>query len=79
MAINDTMGSNGLVPSLLVFRKVPSFPSPSRAQKRKEERFSVSQRERAEMATIVAEKRIKTALRIKFPTATRYVIRLGEK
>jgi len=77
--INDTMGPNGLVPSLLVFGVLPSFPSPSRNTPDQQERFEALRNARAEMESIVAEQRIRKALKSKLPPATKYLIKPGDQ
>ena len=73
--INDTIDQNGLVPSLLVFGVLPSFPSPSRNNPDQQERFEALKSARAEMESIVAEQRIRKALKSKIPPATKYLIK----
>lgn len=77
--INDTMGPNGLVPSLLVFGVLPSFPSPTRNSPDQVERFEALKKAKAEMESIVAEQRIKKALKSKLPPATKYLIKPGDQ
>ena len=72
------MGPNGLVPSLLVFGALPSFPAPATNHPNQEERFQALRLARQEMETIVAQTRIKTALRSKLPPATKYLIKPGD-
>ena len=77
-AINDTIGPNGLVPSLLVFGVLPSLPSPNSRSSEQQERFQALRAAKAEMETIIAESRIRRALHSKLPPATRYLIKPGD-
>lgn len=77
-AINDTAGSNGLVPSMLVFGTVPSFPASPRHNPKQRERFAALKAARDEMSQIVCEKRLNDALRRKLPDSTSYLIRPGD-
>ena len=63
-AINDTMGPNGLVPSLLVFGVLPSFPGPTSNNIPQKERMEALRKAKAEMEAIVAEQRIKNCPKI---------------
>lgn len=77
-AINDTMGPNGLIPSLLVFGTLPRFPGIEASHPNQRERFQALKTARAEMEAIVAETRIQKALRSKLPPATKYLILPGD-
>lgn len=59
IAINDIMGPEGLVPSLLVFGVFSSLPAGTSSNKTQVERLKAVQLARAEMEYIVAENRIK--------------------
>lgn len=77
--INDTMGTKGLVLSLLVFGKIPSFSAHSLLQTTQTERFSTPEVARAEMETIVAlNLDLKKALKSELPPA-KYLIRPGDQ
>ena len=78
-AINDTMGPNGLVPSLLVFGVLPAFPCPNTKMPNQVERFAALRTAKAEMEKIVAETRIKRALKSKLPPATKFLIKPGDE
>lgn len=73
------MVPNGLVPSLLVFGCLPSFPVPSNSNLRQQDRFVALKLGASEMETIVSENRIKTALRSKLPPSTHYLIKPGDQ
>lgn len=72
------MVSNGLLPSLLVFRRKPHYPVPSRSQTTQGEIFSSLRQARALMETKVAENRVNSLSGQPF-NATRYPIRPGHK
>lgn len=81
-ALNDTAGTNGLVPSLLVLSTIllyrcswsgnsaSVFPSEGSTQ-----RFNAMTAARKEAATIIAEKRIRLALKSNVPPSARYTLR----
>ena len=66
-AINDTMGPEGLVPSLLDFGCVPRLPSGSSELPGQKERMNALQTARREMETITAELRVSKALKSRAP------------
>ncbi len=78
-AMNDTMGPNGLVPSLLVFGMVPRFPAVNSKLPHQVVRMRSLEIARTEMATIVAELRIIEALRSLVSPAARYILAPGAK
>ena len=63
--IDDTANINGLVPPLLVFGAVPSFPLSNRMLPNQKARLQAMVDARLEMGRIVTEQRITTALRSK--------------
>ena len=67
--INDTANINGLVPSLLVFGVVPSFPLTNRSLPNQRARLQAIVEARLEMGRIISEQRITRALRSKLPPA----------
>ena len=67
--INDTANLNGLVPSLLVFGVVPSFPLSNKPLPNQRARLQAIVDARLEMGSIVSEQRITRALRSKLPPA----------
>ena len=69
-AMNDTMGENGLVPSLLVFGIIPRFPVISSQLPAQSERMEVLTMAQREMNTIIAQRRIITALTKNIPSAS---------
>ena len=78
-AINDTMGPEGLVPSLLVFGCIPRFPAVSSKVPEQKERMNALISARQEMATITAELRVTKALRSKVPRNADLVIFPGQR
>lgn len=58
-ALNDTMGPNGLVPSLLVFGVLPTWPAPLKHNPRQTDRFKAMNTARREMESFVAQQRIR--------------------
>jgi hypothetical protein len=68
-AMNDTMGPNGLVPSLLVFGMVPRFPIIDANVSDKEQRRLSMKVSREEYQNLVAEMRVKAALLHNLPAA----------
>lgn len=78
-AINDTMGVDGLVPSLLVFGFIPRFPIISTKLLNQTERMKALATAKAEYEAIVAKQRITTVLQHAKPTATDRVYDLGDE
>jgi hypothetical protein len=60
--MNDTMGPNGLVPSLLVFEMVPRFPIIDANVPDQERRVLAMKVSREEYQNVVAEMRMKASL-----------------
>lgn len=77
-ALNDTAGLKGLVPSLLVFGKIPYLENTNANLPDQEERFRAMHLARAEAAKITAEQRIKLALRTNVPPSAKYELRSGQ-
>jgi hypothetical protein len=67
--VNDTQGEDGLFPSLLVFGIIPRFPIISTNLPDQKERMRILQVAQAETNTIVAERRLVTALRAQIPAS----------
>ena len=78
-AVNDTIGINGLVPSLLVFGIIPRFPIIASELPKQEERMKVLAEARAEYEAIVAELRITAAMKHAVPEAASRVYAEGDK
>lgn len=78
-AMNDSMGPEGLVPSLLVFGTIPTFPITESNRPEQAERLAAMAKARDEMAKISAELRIQTALRSRLPPSTRYHLSPGDQ
>ena len=76
--INDTANIDGLVPSLLVFGVVPSFPLSNRILPNQKARLQAMVDARLEMGRIVTEQRISRALRSKLPPAVLHNIKAGD-
>lgn len=78
-AMNDTLGPEGLVPTLLVFGCLPIFPTVNTNLPGQRERRKALQQARKEMATITAEIRIKRALLSRVPRNTDLNLNLGDQ
>lgn len=77
-ALNDTAGHNGLVPSLLVFRSIPSMGNTEADLPDQNDRFRAMLDARMEASTITAEKRIRIALKSNAPPSAKYTLRTGQ-
>jgi hypothetical protein len=77
--LNDTMGENGLVPTLLVFGIIPRFPILSTDLPEQKERMRVITAAQAEYNTIVAERRLLSALQSRVPAAADRIYQVGEE
>jgi len=77
-ACNDTLGPEGLVPSVLVFGCMPRFPSVDSTIPAQKERMLALQEARKEMATITAELRLKKALLSKVPRNADLTVETGD-
>ena len=73
------MGPEGLVPSLIVFRVVPSFPTVNATLPAQMEGIAALDAARKEMGTVTAEMRIQQELRLKLPPATKYLVEPGDQ
>jgi hypothetical protein len=78
-AMNDTIGENGLVPSLLVFGMIPRFPILTSEIPHQQERMRILQVAQAEMNSIAAERRIVQASKSAVPAAADRVYQVGEE
>lgn len=78
-AMNDTMNSNGLVPSLLVFGVLPRFPTTNSKIPAQQERMNALQLARREMETIVSKQRIHKAISSNVPFSATYEFKPGEE
>ena len=76
--MNDTMGPEGLVPSLLVFGLLPRFPPSSTPLLPHAARMEAMEIARLEMADIVSKLKIQRALRSRAPPASKYIINPGD-
>ena len=77
--MNDTIGENDGVPSLLVFRNVPRFPIISTEIPSKRERMQILSAAQMEMSAIVAERGVLAALNRNILPATIRVYTLGDE
>ena len=77
-AMNDTMGPEGLVPTLLVFGTVPRLSIGDRPPPNQSERMLAMDNARREMDSIVSDLRIKRALSSKTPPGAMRVFHPGE-
>lgn len=77
-ACNDTLGADGLVPTLLVYGTLPTLPVTNGVNLAQKERMQALSLARDEMATLVAEQRILRALRSKLPPASKYNLQSGD-
>lgn len=66
-AINGTVGEKGLLPSTLVFGVTPSLVNSNVNLPEQSERFRALKRARDEAATVIAETRIRRALKSNVP------------
>lgn len=78
-AMNDTIGENGLVPTRLVFGVIPRVPIISTELPTQIERMEILPAAQAEMISIVAERKIMTALTRDIPPAADRVYKTGEE
>ena len=69
---------DGLVPSLLVFGVIPSFPITNRSLPNQKSRLQAIVDARLEMGRIVTEQRISRALKSKLPPAVTHDIKSGD-
>ena len=76
--VNDSMGPEGFIPTLLVYGTMPNFPVRNITQPKQRERMVALAAARSEMATITADLRVSRALRAKLPPATRYDLVPGD-
>jgi hypothetical protein len=60
--MNDSIGENGLVPSLLVFGFIPRYPALNTELPKQKVRMEVIAAAQMAMNSIIAERRIATAL-----------------
>ena len=77
-ALNDTMGPEGLVPSLLVFGVLPRFPAVNTELPDQVERMEALKEARAEAATITAQLRVRKAMLAKVPRDVDLVLKRGD-
>lgn len=71
-ALNDTAGSRGLVPSLLVFGTITSLGNTESNLTDQQERIKAMYRAWNEAGSIIAEQRIRTSLQANIPTSEKY-------
>jgi transposase InsO family protein len=78
-SINDTIGTNGLVPSLLVLDVVPRFPPMSIDLPKQRDRMAALAAAQMEMSAIVSENRIIAALNHNVPSSVDRTYEVGEE
>lgn len=78
-AITNTMGIDGLVPSLLVFRIIPGFPIIATEFPMQNEQIKELAEAKAEYEATVAKQRILTELQYVVPTAADRDYELGDE
>ena len=78
-AMNDTVGPEGYVPSLLVFGTLPRFPAVYSKLPDQKQRMEALSCARREYATIVSQLRVAQALRSKVPPAAKHIIVPGDR
>ncbi len=81
-AVDDTLGSEGVVPSELVFGEYPSlrsFEGPTIPRPSLAERAVIAQKARRLMGKHLAQARFKCALRHNTPSATEDIFQIGDK
>jgi hypothetical protein len=71
-AMNDTMGPEGLVPSLLVFGVLPRFPATQTSLPNQKDRMEALSAARSEMETITSELRLAEAMHRNVPPAAHW-------
>ena len=76
--MNDTMGPQGLVPTLLVFGTLPRFPSPDSTYPMQAEGLQALEASRREMLTIVSDQCVKQALHSRLPRCVSFNVNPGE-
>jgi hypothetical protein len=77
--MNDTIGENGLVTSLLAFGDVPRFRILSTELPNQKERMTAISLAKMEMNSIIAERRITTALMKIAPSSVDYVFAVDDE
>jgi hypothetical protein len=78
-SMNDTIGEDLLVPSLLVFGINPRHPVMSTDLPTQKERMNVLATANSEMNSIIAESRIQTALQKAIPAASINTVDIGDE
>jgi len=78
-ALNDTMGPEGLVPSLLVFGCLPRLTPVNSHNPAQKQRMRALHEARKEMASVTAELRIRKALMTRAHPNTDIIINQGDK
>ena len=78
-AMNDTAGSNGLVPTLLVFGVMPRIPLRKRHLPGMVDRMKAMDAARSEVSKLIARDRLKKAVKSNVPAAADKVIQVGEQ
>lgn len=77
-SIKDTLGPEGLVPSLLVFGCLPRFPSTTSNLPEQKQRIHTLYETKKEMASITSELRIQNALLKRVPRNSNLILEPGD-
>ena len=77
--MSETIGENGLIPSLLVFGIIPRFPIISTNLPSQKERMAILAAAQMEMNATVADRRVATALSRNIPPASDRNYNLGDE
>jgi hypothetical protein len=78
-AMNDKIGENGLVPSILVFGVTPRYPALSTELPNQKERMDFISAAQQVKNSIIVERRRTTALNKSVPSAVDYVFEIGSE
>jgi hypothetical protein len=77
--MNEIIGENGLVPSLLIFGVVRRFSMLSTDPRNQKERMAATSLAKMEMNSIIAERKVTTAWRKNAPSSVDYVFAVDEE
>jgi hypothetical protein len=78
-AMNDTIGENGLVPSLFVFGVIPRYTALNTELMNQKVRMEVIAAAQMGMNSIITKRRIATALAKNIPSAAEHVYAVGDE
>jgi hypothetical protein len=77
--MNDRIDENGLVPLLFVFGVIPRYPALNTELPNQKVRMEVIAAAQMKMNSIIAERRISTALAKNIPSAAEHVYAVGDE